>query len=80
MHPAGWFNISDEDLEKHANPYTFEYNFDVKSTKRVTFISAPTGSEYVQTEGGFKVSQPATDKPPKRDLRLFYKTEDMMYP
>lgn len=80
MHSEGWFDMADDEFEKHVNSYTFEYSFDVKSTKRVTFISAPAGSKHVETEGGFTVSMPATDKPPKRDLRLFYKTEDMMYP
>lgn len=50
MHSEGWFDMADDELEKHVNSYTFEYSFDVKSTKRVTFISAPAGSKHVETE------------------------------
>lgn len=80
FHDKDWFNVKDEKLGDLFSAYTFEYFFQVKSNKRIYFISAPEGSQKTETGEGFLISCKPTNKPPKRDLRIFYKAEDMMYP
>jgi hypothetical protein len=34
-----------DEAEQEPNAYTFEFDFKVKSTKRITYIGAPFGSQ-----------------------------------
>jgi len=60
--------------------YSFEYNFDIKSSKKIILVSGPQGCVSKTSDTQFKVSAPASKVIPKRELRIFYKTEVMHEP
>ena len=60
--------------------YSFQYGFDVISSKKITFISSPEGTKTVATAKGYRIEMPLCDKIPRRELKFFYRTEDMLFP
>lgn len=60
--------------------YTFEYTFNIVSSSRVTFVSAPDGTVTSKTDKGVQVTMAASNKVPKREIKIFYKTENMLQP
>lgn len=64
-----------------VHEYTFEYSFAIESPqKRVTFVSAPSGTNTEATSTGYKIEKPISGKIPKNEVRIYYKTEDMFEP
>lgn len=49
-------------------------------SRKVTWVGAPTDSKTTVNFTGYKVEMPASKKIPKREIRIFYKTEDMFAP
>lgn len=45
----------------------------------MTFVSTPDGAVNMENKG-FRVTQEPTTKVPKREIKIFYKTEDMLTP
>ena len=60
--------------------YTFSYSIDVLSSQKINFVSAPLGSKSVKTTRGYTISQEQSNKIPKREIRFFYRTENMFLP
>lgn len=72
--------ISD-DMEAVLEPqYTFQYGFDIVSRKKITFVGAPKGAQTLKTETGYKIEHGISDKIPSREIKISYKTEDMLLP
>ena len=65
-----------------VSDYTLEYGFTIigGSNSSVSFLSAPEGSKSTSLSIGFKVEMAATNFIPKKDVKIFYKTADMLEP
>ena len=73
--PAGWFP------DESALPeYTFEYDIELRAKQKISMISAPEDSEKTATDKGYRVTLAPTKRIPKRELRIFYKHDNMMEP
>lgn len=58
--------------------YAFSYSFDVLSSERITYLSTPSGSLTEQTPRGFRVIQPESRQVPQREVKVFFRTENML--
>jgi hypothetical protein len=43
-------------------------------------VSAPEDAEKIKTATGYKISMPTSNKIPKREVRIFYKHDNMLEP
>lgn len=59
--------------------YTFEYELEFVSPD-ISFVGAPDSAQVTKTSSGYRVKKEASTKFPRRELRFFYKTQDMLYP
>lgn len=60
--------------------YTFSYNIEVLSQQKITYLSTPTGSKTEKAPRGFTVSYPQSAKVPKREIKVFYRVDNMLKP
>jgi hypothetical protein len=60
--------------------YSFSYQFEIKSSDKITFISAPEGTKTKQTASGIVVEMEKSKLMPKREVKLHFKTKDMFKP
>lgn len=79
FHPEAWFK-DDQVLEDLVPEYTFEYSFQLKSIQKITYISAPDECVKEACTDGWRVTMPSINKVPKREIKIFYKAENMLLP
>lgn len=60
--------------------YTFNYNFEIKSSDKITFVGAPTDAVTLETSSGYIVKNEKSSKIPKREIKIYYKTSNMFAP
>ena len=60
------------------HPYSFSYVVQIKSTKKITFISKPMNAACSPSKDGTRAA--IFCKQPAKELRIFYKSADMKYP
>jgi hypothetical protein len=66
-----------------VSDYTLEFGFTIiggSNSSPVSFLSVPEGSTTTPLPNGFKVEKAATNVIPKKDVKIFYKTSDMLEP
>lgn len=66
-----------------VSDYTLEYRFIIvggSNGSPISFLSAPEGSITTPLPTGLKVEMGATNIIPKKDVKIFYKTENMFEP
>jgi hypothetical protein len=80
--PPLWYSLGNEnaDLSKLIPEYTFSYDFEIKSSEKVTFIGAPKEAKSLVTQTGFSIKTEKSSKIPKREIRIFFKTNNMFAP
>ncbi len=80
--PDVWYlqNDSNKDIGDLVSEYTFNYNFEIKSSDKVTFVGAPSDTVTSQTSTGYIVKNEKSSKIPKREIKIFYKTSNMFAP
>jgi hypothetical protein len=79
--PSEWYSQSNKlNLTELVPEYTFDYNFEIKSTEKITFLGAPTDAVTLDTPTGYSVKMEKSSKIPKREIRIFYKTSNMSTP
>jgi hypothetical protein len=66
--------------EDSIHEYTFEYNFTIVDKNKITWISAEQNATKVATPTGYIINLSASNVIPKREIRIFYKTENMLEP
>ena len=54
--------------------YSFSYTVDIKSSDKITFVSAPEDTSKTNVPGGFRIEKEKSYKVPKREIKIFYKT------
>jgi len=59
--------------------YTFSYAVDIYSPrdKKISYVSAPSFSNYIEQVGAqnfMTISEPVSDVPPTKDIKIYYKT------
>ena len=68
--------------EYNPNVYTFQYKVELAAPqgKKISYVSSPSFAEYTEQVGRTLVTieEPQTDSPPSKDIKIFYKTTDMM--
>ena len=60
--------------------YSFSYSMEIKSSDKITFVSAPEDAVRTNLPGGFRIEKEKSFKVPKREIKIYYKTNDMLYP
>jgi hypothetical protein len=60
--------------------YTFSYDFEIKSSDKITFVGAPKESQTTITPTGYSIKMEKSAKIPKREIKIFYKTNNMFAP
>lgn len=64
------------------NNYTFRYEIELAAPKHKTinYVSTPSGVKISENKMNrvLKIATDVTDSPPRKDIRIFYKTTDMM--
>lgn len=64
------------------NAYNFDYKVELAAPKgkKINYVSTPSFADYIEKEGRglVTVEEPTTNMPPRKDIRIFYKTTDMM--
>lgn len=64
------------------NRYNFTYKVDLQAPhgKKISYLSTPSFSDYIESNDRALVSvyEPVTDTPPTKDIKIFYKTTEMM--
>jgi hypothetical protein len=75
---------SEESLESKEEPYFFDFNLTIAAApgQKISYVSTPADVQTCEKEQGalFEISIEKSNKPPKRDLRVFYRTDNMMSP
>ena len=66
--------------EDSVHEYTFEYNFEIVDKNKITWISAQDETTKVATPTGYVINLSSSNVIPKREIRIFYKTENMLEP
>ena len=61
-----------------SHPYEFAYSVQIKSSKKITFISKPANSNCQPSRDGCRAA--IFCKKPSKEICVFYKTEDMKHP
>ena len=61
-----------------SHPYAFSYIVQIRSTKRITFVSKPADAVCSPSKDGTRVA--IFCKTPSKEIRIFYKSDDMKYP
>ena len=83
-----WYSLGNEKKKKKKNAdlselvpeYTFSYDFEIKSSEKVTFIGAPAEAKSLVTPTGYSIKSEKSSKIPKREIRIFFKTNNMFAP
>ena len=80
--PPSWYSFGNEnaDLSELLPEYTFSYDFEIKSSEKVTFIGAPAEAKSLVTPTGYNIKSEKSSKIPKREIRIFFKTNNMFAP
>ena len=80
--PAAWYLQNDQktDLAELVPEYSFNYNFEIRSSDKITFVGAPADAVTSETPTGFNIKMEKTSKIPKREIKIFYKTTNMFAP
>jgi len=80
--PQSWYSLANEnaDLSELVPEYTFSYDFEIKSKKKVIFIGAPAEAKSLVTPTGYSIKSEKSSKIPKREIRIFFKTNNMFAP
>ena len=86
--PPSWYSLGNEkkkkkkdaDLSELVPEYTFSYDFEIKSSEKVTFIGAPAEAKSLVTPTGYSIKSEKCSKIPKREIRIFFKTNNMFAP
>ena len=60
--------------------YTFNYEFEIRSTEKITFVGAPAEAVTSLTPTGYSVKMEKSSKIPKREIKIFYKSNNMFAP
>lgn len=72
--------ISDKEMEDINPDYSFEYKFHLTSKNKITMVSGPDGAVAARPDGSYTISRDVSNVIPKREIRIFYKTENMLEP
>jgi hypothetical protein len=77
-----WYrpNFDKESLAELVPEYTFNYDFEIKSSDKITFVGAPTDAVTSETPSGYSIKLEKSSKIPKREIKIFYKTKNMFAP
>ena len=80
--PSSWYLPGNEDgnLAELVPEYTFSYDFEIKSSEKVTFVGAPADAVSLVTPTGYSIKTAKSSNIPKREIRIFYKTSNMFAP
>lgn len=79
--PNQWYNPNqDRSLADLVPEYTFSHAFDIKTTDKITFVGAPSESVSTATPTGYSIKMDKSAKIPKREIKIFYKTNNMFAP
>ena len=80
--PLSWYILGGEnaDIAELVPEYTFSYDFEIRSSEKVTFIGAPAEATSSATPTGFIIKTEKSFKIPKREIRIFFKTNNMFAP
>ena len=70
----------ENNLAELVPDYTFSYNLEIKSKEDITFVGAPEEATSVKTPDGFSISTEKSSKIPIREIKIYYKTNDMFKP
>ena len=60
--------------------YTFNYEFEIRSTEKITFVGAPAEAVTSVTPTGYSVKMEKSSTIPKREIKIFYKSNNMFAP
>jgi hypothetical protein len=60
--------------------YSFNYEFNIRSSDKITFVGAPADAATSETSTGYHIKSDKTSKIPKREIKIYYKTNNMFAP
>ena len=65
-------------VEKSAFNYDFSYSIQIKSSKKILFLSKPDGSEHTVSDSGTQIQVKGSEL--AREIFFSYRSSDMRYP
>jgi hypothetical protein len=62
--------------------YTYQYDVEIvsKGPFPISYVGAPEGNKTEKTANGYRITREPSSKIPRRELKFYYKIEDMMFP